>query len=192
MTTIPEKPKRQRLTFDDTWQAVEWDLMPEYKGSMESAFHGLAGRSVKACDAVGVRRAVGQTPILLAAEFKDFDQTHLPADKRLEVARKGVSDDVMQAVISKLIDTLAGATFSHDGDGHRSVELESWRSAVGLKSTRLLVLVCVELPRSQALAATIWTTEIKRRLHWLLPRASVIVTSSRAPFSGLGVVYSTK
>ncbi len=189
MTTI--SAKRQRLTFDDTWQAVEWDLMPEYKGSMENAFYGLVGRSVKACDVVGVRRAPGHSPILLAAEFKDFDQTHLPADQRLAVARQGVSDEVMQAIISKLIDTLAGATFSHDRDGRRCAELERWRSAIGLKNTRLLVLVCVELPRTQQLAATIWTTELKRRLRWLLPRASVIVTSSRAPFSGAGVVYAT-
>lgn len=191
MKTIPAKPERQRLTFDDTWQAVAWDERPEFKGSMEAAFNGLSGRSVKACDAVAVRRVVGQTPILLVAEFKDFDQTHLPADKRLEVARQGVSDEVMQAIISKLIDTLAGAAFSHDRHGRRGAELERWRSAVGLKNTRLLVLVCVELPRSQQLAATIWTTELKRRLRWLLPRASVIVTSSRAPFSGVGVEYTT-
>jgi hypothetical protein len=53
------------------------------------------------------------------------------------------------------------------------------------------VLVCVELPQSQQLAAKVWTTELKRRLGWLLPRASVIVTSSRTPFSGVGVAYST-
>jgi len=189
VTTIAAK--RQRLTFDDTWQAVEWDLMPEYKGSMENAFHGLVGRSVKACDVVGVRRAAGHAPIILVAEFKDFDQTHLPADERLAVARQGVSDDVMQAIISKLIDTLAGATFSHDRDGRRCGELERWRSAVGLKNTRLLVLICVELARSEDPLATIWTTALKQRTRWLLPRASVIVTSSRAPFSGVGVEYAT-
>jgi hypothetical protein len=188
MTAITEG--RQRLAFDATWQVVEWDEADEFKGSMDFSFSGLPGRSVKAADAVGVRRRRGVPPLLLIAEFKDFDRTHLSARQQARIAAQGVSADVMRDVIAKVIDSLCGAGFAHDASGARLEALERWRSAVGLQAVAVLVLVCAELPVTQAVAAVTWTTELKRRLRWLGPRSRVLVTNRHRPFQGVGLEYS--
>lgn len=188
MTTITEG--RQQLSFDATWHVVKWDEADEFIGSMESSFASLQGRSVKAADAVGVRRVRGATPLLLVAELKDFDQKHLSPEQQAIVAAQGVSPEVMRDVIAKVIDSLCGAGFAHDTSGARLEALERWRGAVGLQTVAVVVLVCVELPVTQAVVAVTWTTELKRRLRWLGPRSHVFVTSGRAPFRGAGLAYS--
>lgn len=187
MMTITEG--RQKLTLDASWHAVKWDEALEFKGSMESTFAQLSGRSVKAVDVVGVRRGRGIATVLLVAEFKDFDRPHLPAAQAIAVARQGTSDEVMRDIIAKVIDSLCGAAFAHDVAGARVSELDHWRTALDLKTTGVLVLVCVELPASQAMSVLPWTTALKRRLRWLGPSARVIVTGARRPFRGDGLAY---
>ena len=188
MTTITEG--RQRLDFDASWGAVQWDLCPEYKGSMETAFSNLPGtRSVKAADVVAVRRVRGLAPVLLVAEFKDYHRPQLPRDEQQEIARNAVSDVVQASVVGKVIDSLAGAAFARDAAGGRHQVFERWRSTVGLKSAQLLVLLCVEMPPSQALVTSPWNTALKHRLDWLHPNARVVVTGSQRPFAGLGISY---
>jgi hypothetical protein len=188
MTEIIEG--RQKLDFDTTWRVVKWDETGEYKGSMDFSFAGLPGRSVKAADAVGVRRVKGATPLLLIAELKDFDQKHLSPQKQARIAARGVTPEVMRDVIAKVIDSLCGAGFAHDASGMRAQPLERWRGAIGLQTVSVVILVCIELPLGQAVAAVTWTTEFKRRLRWLGPRSRIFVTSGRAPFDGAGLVYS--
>ncbi len=162
----------------------------EFKGSMESAFAQLpGGRSVKAADVIAVRRGREVSPLLLVAEFKDYHRPQLPAAKQQVIAQQAMSKDVQASVVGKVIDSLAGATFAQDAHGGREATLERWRSTVGLRRVQLLVLLCVELPPSQALATSPWNTVLKRRLRWLHPSARVVVTSRQRSFAGLGVTY---
>ncbi len=185
MRSIHER--RQTLTFDSSWQAFKWDEADEYtRGLQASLVHGGA----KASDVVGVRVLPRQPRTLLVAEFKDFDHPDIPAGDRHTAALAGVSDALMHDVARKVIDTLAGATFAHDHNQMRTSELDRWSPAVGRATTDLLVLVCVELPLTQSVAALAWTKKLQQRLRWLGPRAKVIVTSSARPFDGIGVTYS--
>lgn len=193
MTRIDER--RQSLNFDDTWEVLVWDTAPEFKASLELAFSGLTAtppRSVKAGDVTGVRRETGGVNALLFAEFKDYDHPSIPAAHRLRAARQGTSDQVMSDLIAKLIDTLAGRTFAHDVHGHRDAQVTSWRAVLGDQHAKLLVLLCVEFPVTQSVAAKVWQTELKRRLAWLGPRANVVVTSGLRPFNGAGITYSVR
>lgn len=183
---------RQHLEFDSSWQVVAWDATDEYD-FLKSTFANLSAtppRSVKGSDVVGVRPAVGSRRAVVAvAEFKDFDHPNIPPGQRLAAARHATSDKLMSDVIAKVIDTLVGASFGHDATRSRLAALDEWRRSLGDPHTQILVLVCVELPASQVLAAQAWATALKRRLRWLGGRASVSVTSSRSPFRGSGIRY---
>lgn len=96
----------------------------------------------------------------------------------------------MQDIVRKVIDTLSGATFAHDAQRQRSVDLHGWRPALGRSTTTMLVLVCIEVPATQAVAALAWTKKLQQRLRWLGPAARVVVTTSARPFNGMGVAYS--
>lgn len=188
MTAIRED--RQELSLDRTWQAVKWDEAAEFKGSMEVTFHALPpGRSVKAADVVAVRRRRGASPLLLIAEFKDFNRPNLPPNIRTTLAEQALTSELMRNVLAKVIDSLAGAAFAHDKSGTRSPELQAWHAAIGVRTVSLLVLICVEVPPSQAPTVLAWTTELKRRLRWLGSKSHVLVTSSLTPMSGTGITY---
>ena len=187
MTTITED--RQRLHFDSSWVAFKWDEGHEFKGSMDGALHQL-GTGVKAADVVAARSIRYQPKTLLVAEFKDFDHPNIPVPQRLQAAQAAVSDELMRDIIRKVIDTLTGATFAHDAGQQRCNELSGWRPALARATTSLLILVCVELPPSQAVSALAWTKALQQRFRWLGPNAQVIVTSSARPFQGQGVRYS--
>jgi len=156
---------------------------------METAFHQLKGEGVKAADVVAIHDAPRSQKTLLVAEFKDFDDPTMPMARRIKTAHAAVSDVVLRDIVRKVIDTLSGATFSHDAALQRCTELDGWRSSLGLRRTSLLVLVCVEIPRTQAIAHLAWTTDLQRRLRWLGPEARILVTTSARPFQGSGVRY---
>ena len=186
MTTIREG--RQTLSFDTSWSVLKWDGSHEFVGSMDAALHQLGG-GVKAADVVGVRDIRRQAKLLLIAEFKDFEHPGIPTSRRAAAALAATSGDLMQNIVRKIVDTLSGATFAHDSSQQRCPELDSWRPALGRATTRMLVLVCVEMPESQGLAALPWTKELQRRLRWLGPNTRVIVSTSCRPFRGEGITY---
>lgn len=186
MTSIQEG--RQHLHFDRSWMILKWDQSAEFIGSMDGAMHQLAD-GVKAVDVIGVREIRHRPRMLLIAEFKDFSHPDIPASKKAEVARSAISDQLMRNIVRKVIDSLSGATFAHDSDQRRCAELTSWRPALGRRTTTMLVLLCIEVPRSQSIAALAWTKQLQQRLRWLGPDTRVIVTSSARPFSGDGVRY---
>ncbi len=182
MTLVREG--RQYLEFEDEWAVVEWDKCDEYLQGIQSATPG-----VKASDVVAVKVAQRRSGSLLIAEFKDFTNPAIPPGQAAEAAAAATSDRLIDALVRKVIDSLSGATFSHDARQARSERLERWRSTVGIEELTILVLVCVEVPRSQAVAVPIWTKKLQNRLRWLGPRAQVVVTSSDRPFSGSGLTY---
>jgi hypothetical protein len=183
---------RQELSFDQSWQTLKWDQAVEFKGSMEKTFYEpLQGRSVKAVDVVGARRrGVGAPPLLLVAEFKDFNRPNLPPNARTSAAQQALTNELMRDVLAKVVDSLCGVTFAHDPSGGRSTESEAWRATASLRTVSVLVLICVEVPPSQAPTINVWTTELRKRLRWLGPRSAVIVTSSLRPYAGNGISYS--
>ncbi|MCP9488827.1 MAG: hypothetical protein MSC31_03010 [Solirubrobacteraceae bacterium MAG38_C4-C5] len=187
MTTISEQ--RQHLDFDAYWSVVKWDAAREYIGNLEAALHGLSDAvPTKASDVVGV--SVNRGPrTLLVAEFKDYEHTSIPASQRAQKALDATSDKLMAGLVRKVIDTLCGATFAHDGDGNRSSEAQGFAALAGEPTRDLLVLFCIEVPRTQAVAVLAWTTRLQKRLSWLGPRAHVIVTNSARPFSAGGITY---
>lgn len=188
MTSISER--RQHLDFDTTWEAVKWDESDEFIGSMDKTLHNLASASpVKAADAVAVRRAARVSPVVLVAEFKDFDFPNIPAEHRAQAARGANTEELMAALIRKVIDTLAGASFSHDSSDVRSAELQALTATLSDPNMKILVLFCIEVPRTQAVAVLPWTKKLQQRLRWLGPNAEVIVTTSARPFIGSGVTY---
>ena len=187
MTSVSER--RQRLDFDTSWQVVKWDESDEFDGSMDPALHQLPPDGVKAADVVGVRTQSRRPRTILIAEFKDFDHPSVPAHDHARVAEQATSDAVMRDLVRKVIDTLSGATFAHDASASRCAELDDWRPALARASTSLLVLLCIEVPATQALAVLPWTKELQRRLRWLGPKTQVIVTSSARPFRGDGGAY---
>lgn len=113
----------------------------------------------------------------------------MPRAQEEQAARAAVSDTLMGDVVRKVVDTLAGATFAHDSRGRRNADLDGWRPALGRSTTALLVLLCIEVPASQTVAALAWTKQLQRRLRWLGPRARVLVTTSQRPFNGVGISY---
>jgi hypothetical protein len=188
MTSVIER--RQRLDLDSTWDVVKWDEADEFDGSMDQALHNLPADGVKAADVVGVRSQPRQPRVVLVAELKDFAHPNVPLVHQQRVALQATSGELMRDVVRKVIDTLCGATFAHDASAVRCAELDAWRRALGRSSTSLLILLCIEVPATQALAVLPWTKELQRRLRWLGPKARVIVTSSARPFRGDGVVYA--
>lgn len=180
---------RQRLDFDPSWRVVKWDETDEFINGLQAALHQLEG-GIKAADVVGVRSIPHRERTLLVAEFKDYDHPNVPVAQRRQNALAAVSDDLMQDIVRKVIDTLSGATFAHDAEQQRCVDLEGWRPALGRSTTTMLVLVCIEVPATQAVAALAWTKKLQQRLRWLGPRARVLVTTSARPFNGVGVAYS--
>jgi hypothetical protein len=155
---------------------------------MDRSLHQLAD-GVKAADAIAVRDVRYRPKLLLLAEFKDFDHPQIPPAQRAAAALSAVSDPLMRDVVRKVIDTLCGATFAHDSSQQRCVELTGWRPALGRPSTNLLILLCIEVPATQAVAALAWTKQLQRRLRWLGPNARVVVTNRARPFVGDGLTY---
>lgn len=188
MSTIPEG--RQRLELDSTWRAFKWDQADEFVGSMEQALNHLPGDGIKGADVVGVRHTRGQSRVLLIGEFKDFANPTIPAWDRAKAASNATSDKVLRDIVRKVVDTLSGATFSHNAQSQRSADLDGWRLALAGRGTSVLILVCVEFPRSQAVAHLAWTKALQQRLRWLGPNARVIVTTSARPFQGSGLRYA--
>lgn len=185
--------RRQHLDLAEDWEGLKWDDCDEFIKPYAASFAQTApepGRSVKGADVVAVRRGRGRAPVLLVGEFKDFANPTIPQRERLEKAKQATSPQVMGDVIAKVIDTLCGASFAHDDRDGRSAELESWRRAVGAPAPRVVVLLAVELPSAAGPAALAWNTELKRRLRWLGPRATVVVTTASHPVSGYGMSYS--
>lgn len=179
---------RQRLEFDATWRALKWDSAKEFIGSMDGALHQLPGEGVKAADVVGVKsRESSGTAMLFIGEFKDFAHPAIPARQRTAVVLQAKSDKLQRDVVRKVIDTLAGATFAHDSGDIQRLELKRWRAATADATVRLLILLCVELPKPAVI--TMLNGELRRRLRWLGPNATVLVTSSATPFSALGISY---
>lgn len=183
---------RQRLTFDeDVWHAVKWDDEPEFLGHMQSSFANLTpskgARSVKAADVTAVGSPGGR-PLLLIGEFKDFDHPNASAAERAKVATDAATHQLLTDVIGKVLDTMAGRTFSSHNGG-ANAQRERWRSALGAPDVALLLLLCVELPATQALTAQVWQKALERRLRWVGPNAQALVTTSRRPFAELGVTY---
>lgn len=180
---------RQVISHDASWQILKWDESDEFSGSMERSFHGLPGEGVKAADAVGVRHQPNRAPVVLVAEFKDPCNPAIPPQHAATAAAGALTEPLMRDVIRKVIDTLAGATFAHDVAGARCQELSGWRPALGRPTTRLLVLICMEVPPTQRAAVGPWTTELKKRLRWLGPNARALVTTSDAAYGGNGLSY---
>jgi len=187
VTSIVED--RQRLDFDASWRVLKWDEADEFVNGLQPALHQLKG-GIKAADVVGVRSVPRRERTLLIAEFKDFDHPDVPPPRRQQVACAAVSDELTRDIVRKVIDTLSGATFAHDAQRQRCGDLEGWRPALGRSTTTLLVLVCIEVPATQAVAALAWTKKLQQRLRWLGPRACVIVTTSARPFNGAVIAYS--
>lgn len=185
------RERRQELHFSDDWAVVKWDECAEFKEGIATAFDQLKGDGVKGADGVGVSLAAGRTgsQIALVVEFKDYAHPDIPEHQRAQRAREAVSDELLQTLVRKVIDTLCGATFASDRQGDRSDVLTRWHSAIGSQTSRLLVLFCIEVPRSQAVAILPWTTKLQQKLHWLGLRANVIITSSSVPFSQAGIRY---
>lgn len=141
---------------------------------------------VKAADVIGIR-GHPSTTTLLVAEFKDYINPAIPPHEMAQAAEKVASNQLLAELTRKVIDTLAGATFSHDGNDSRCVELNEWRPALARSTTKIFVLVCVEAP--DPLIANIWTKELQRRLRWLGPSATVLATSGTTRFEGAGISY---
>jgi hypothetical protein len=176
--------RRQVLQFDSSWTVIKWDEAPEFVGSFEGALHNLPGEGVKAADVAGVRTLSNQPRTLLVAEFKDFNRPGPDAAKR------SVSDDLARNVVRKVIDTLCAVTFSHDSSQQRSSSaLDEWTPSLGRTTTTLLVLICVEVPPSLAVAAGAWSKKLQQKLRWLGPNARVLVTNEFRPFEGDGITY---
>lgn len=183
---------RQRLTFDDdVWHAVKWDDEPEFLGHLQSTFANLTPakrtRGVKAADVTAVGSLNGR-PVILIGEFKDFDHPNASAAERAKVATDAATHQLLTDVLSKLLDTMAGRTFAFDDD-RASPQRASWRAALGDPDVELLLLLCVELPRTQVLTALAWQKALQRRLRWVGSNARVLVTTSHRPFADLGVAY---
>jgi hypothetical protein len=187
MKSVAER--RQRLDFDASWRVLKWDEADEFIDGLQPSLHQLAG-GIKAADVVGVRAIPRRARTLLIAEFKDFDHPNIPSEQRSQLALDAVSDELMQGIVRKVIDTLTGATFAHDARLQRCADLEGWRPALGRSTTTLLILLCIEVPASQSVAVLAWTKVLQQRLRWLGPRTRVVVTTSMRPFNGLGVTYS--
>jgi hypothetical protein len=181
--TIVVSERRQHLELADEWDVLKWDDCEEFRGGVQRADVG-----VKAADIVAARMARRGAASLLVCEFKDFEHPDIPSEQRAGVALQALSDDLADALVRKVIDTLSGATFSHDKHDQRCHALSTWRAAAA-EDSDVLVLFCIEVPRSQALAVLAWTAKLKRRLRWLGPRALVLVTSSARPFSSADISY---
>jgi len=185
MTTLSED--RQHLDFDDDWIVVKWDERAEFTSGLRGSLQ-RRGDGVKGADVVGVGGR-GSAKVALVAEFKDFDNPRIPAAQAADAARKATSTSLIDDLVRKVIDTLCGATFAHDASRRRGAELTPWRPAVATTTTQLLLLFCIEVPRTQAAAVGPWTKRLQQRLRWLGPNARVLVTSSTTPFTAAGVRY---
>ncbi len=204
MTTVSER--RQHLDFDPYWQVAKWDKSGEFIDGMSKAFDvsaALRSRTskpangprdgVKAADVVGVRDAPAEPKIVFVAEFKDFVHPSIPPEQRAQAAEKSHSGELIDEIVRKVIDTLAGATFSHDSADNRRDELTEWRPALARSTTKIFVLMCVE--ELDPVFAGVLTKELQRRLKWLGKSATVLATTGATsttgatPFSGAGISY---
>lgn len=185
MTTLSED--RQHLDFDDGWIVVKWDERAEFTTGLRGALQRRGG-GVKAADVVGVG-GPRDAKVAFVAELKDFENPRMPREQAAAAAARATSDGLLDDLVRKVIDTLCGVTFAHDSNHARGQELAPWRLALASPTTRLLVLFCIEVPRSQAVAVGPWTKRLQQRLHWLGPQARVLVTSSAKPFHGAGLAY---
>lgn len=185
MTTISEG--RQHLDFDNDWIVVKWDERAEFTTGLRGALQRKGG-GVKGADVVGIGGPRG-AKVALVAELKDFANPQIPDERAADVAAKAVSDELIDDLVRKVIDTLCGITFSHDRSHQRGPELAPWRPALVSTTTQLLVLFCIEVPQSQAAVVGPWTKRLQRRLRWLGPQARVLVTSSARPFPWDGIAY---
>jgi hypothetical protein len=178
MATIHED--RQRLDFDPTWAVSKWDIASEFTDGLGSATPG-----VKAADVVGVRAS--RPRAVLVAEFKDFTNPRIPAHELAQASRKAESPALLDDLVKKVIDTLGGATFAHDGKNERKEALLAWRSAVARPTTKILILVCLEVPKPAIVNAL--SAALRQRLGWLGPNATVLVTAAVTPLVDLGISY---
>lgn len=174
---------RQRVEFDATWSVCKWDFAAEFDGSMGAALHQLPRDGVKAADIVGARNSADGT--ILVAELKDFTNPNIPPAHLAAAAEKAESKELAGDIVRKVIDTLAGATFSHDVRDRRCRELANWRSTLARSRTKILVLVFIEVAKPAVL--TMLSADLQARLRWLGPNSSVFVTGS--PFDAAGLAY---
>jgi hypothetical protein len=186
MPTLAED--RQYINYDSSWQLCQWDDCDEFTNGLREALHGTSSDGVKGADFVGIRKSRPQ--VVLVGEFKDFANPRIPSDQRSQAAKKAESSQLVGDLVRKVIDTLAGATFSHDNSGNRRPELGRWRPALPLSTTRLLVVVCIEVPKPAIV--NMIAAALTKRLRWLGPNATVLVTTAATPFTGLGLTYELK
>lgn len=180
---------RQRLELTAEWQCLKWDEAPEYVGPLQGSFNDLVvdrPRSVKAADLVAAAHGDDQATFLLVVELKDFASPGMSRNQQRIAAEKAKSDQLMSDVVAKVVDSLAGATFSHDKQDTRCGELDTWRAAVGDTDADIIVLLGIEVPDRAFL--TVLHTGLKKRLRWIGPRASILVAS--APLRLRGVTYT--
>ncbi len=186
---IPEG--RQELKLSPSWNACKWDASEAYAHGIGQAFSGLEGaRGVKAADLVASRDGVA--PVLMIGEFKDFAHPSIPKADRKRVAAQAVSLQLVESLIAKVIDTLAGATFARGSAGSREPVFNRWRDRVGSPEAALLILVMVEFPDRQASSVLALQTRLKQQLFWLGQGARVAVICSSTdlkPYRRLGIEY---
>lgn len=186
MPTIEER--RQRLVFKSSWNAFKWDASDEFVHGMSQALNGLPADGVKAADVVGIRSSgKSEAGVVFIGEFKDFEHPHIPLSQRARAIEQAESAELRRDITRKVIDTLSGVTFAHGANGTRREELNLWRNAIATQRVKLLVLVCIEM--SKPAIVSMLTNDLRRRLRWLGPEATVLVTSSATPFSGMGISY---
>lgn len=143
---------------------------------------------VKAVDVLAARLVRGERTLLLAAEMKDFSDPAVPEQYRPDKARQALSDQVMGVVVRKVVDSLCGATYAHDSTGRRCRELRPWRTA--LSTADLAVFYFVGLPNPASIESVTWTTELKKRLGWLVPFGTVFVITSNTTMPEIGLSYT--
>lgn len=176
---------RQELEFNSAWSVCKWDVAPEFTDSLVSAMSGVAGTGVKGADVVGAKTKRPKAVVI--AEFKDFTNPAIPAHARAQAAEKAESATLANDLVKKIIDTLTGATFSHDKTSTRKSALVAWRTALARPTTKLLVLVCIEV--SKPALVNMLELKLRSRLQWLGPNATILVTTAATPLEGLGISY---
>lgn len=181
--TTEVRERRLSLTFEDGWAVTKWDEGSEYRDGLQTT------NGVKACDVVAVRPD-GPRPILVLAEFKDFDDPKISNSRRAAAARKATSATLIEELVHKTLDTLAGATFAHDQEHQRSGVLAAWDRVIRRGSPSILLLFCIEFPGSQEPMILPWSTKLKQRLRYLGPDVHVVVTSRDSVFDRLGIRYA--
>ncbi len=171
--TLELDEKRLRFAFDDEWRAIKWDGHPAYLGGIQK----LPG--TKAVDFVGVRLSV---PWFI--EVTDF------REHRIETKRQLTTAQLVDEVVGKVRDTLAGLVWACGRAPHDERVLTPLVGALLSRSEKIPVVVWLEEDRApDAAQRSTLKREIERRLRWLNPR--VLVTcralAEDAPLPGIAV-----